>query len=64
MTQEKPLVTWKQIAAELQISEKVAKELLDKAKVPVMYFGRRVAIYPSTLRGCLEAYFNPPKDPL
>jgi len=54
MTHEKPLVTWKDISAYLKVSEKVAQAIIKKGNVPLLYFGRRVAIYPSTLKKYLE----------
>jgi hypothetical protein len=45
--EEKPLVTWKEIAGYLKINEKLAKKLL---KNYIHYLGRRVIIYPSDIK--------------
>ena len=50
MTQEKALVTWKEIAAALNVSEKTAKHICKECKVPLMRFGKRVAVWPKDLQ--------------
>ena len=51
MSIEKPLITWKMIAAYLRISRRLAKKLL---KHHVKYIGKRVAIYPSMVKRLIE----------
>ena len=57
MTQEQPLVTLKEIAAYLKVSERTAKRLLDKIKVPTLEaYMPLIAVYPFTLRKYMERY--------
>jgi len=51
---EQPLVTWQEIAKHLRVSKRVAKIALYDARVPIIHIGRRVAVYPSTLKLFLE----------
>ena len=61
MTQEKPLVTWKEIAAYLGVSRRTAKKIVRKIKVPFLeaYLPRK-AVYASDLQQYIK---RPIKDP-
>jgi len=55
MTQEKPLVGWKQICAYLNVEKKKAQRITKHAKVTFLPdYLPTVAIYPSTLKKYLE----------
>jgi len=61
MTEERPLVGWKDIAAYLtelyrtRVSENSAQELLERTKIPTLEsYLPNVAIYPSSLRETLS----------
>jgi len=55
MTQEKPLVTLKEIASYLKVNERTARRLLRKAHVPLIdAYKPIIAVYPFTLQKYLE----------
>ena len=54
MTQEQPLVSIGEIAKHLSCSKDTARRVLKTYKVPSFLIGRCIAIYPSSLKICLE----------
>lgn len=46
---ERPLVTWGEVAAYLKVSEKTARRFVVRNKIPRMWIGRCVAIYASAI---------------
>jgi len=55
----KPLLTWKQIAAYLKVSEKTAQQVFKIKRIPIFRTGRMVSTYPITLRRYLEDRAKP-----
>jgi len=56
MTQEQPLVSIGEIAKHLSCSKDTARKVLKTYKVPSFLIGRCVAVYPSSLKTCLERF--------
>ena len=67
MTTEQPLVSIGEIAHHLKCSKDTARKELKRNRVPTFKIGRHIAVYPSTLKTCLERTYyvtQPPESVL
>jgi hypothetical protein len=55
----RPLLTWKRIAAYLEVSERTAQQVFKIKKIPIFRTGRMVSTYPITLRRYVEDRAKP-----
>jgi hypothetical protein len=62
---EKPLISWGEIADFMRVSEKTARRIFKEYNIPLLdAYGKRPAIFPSTLRKYLEGDVLPSNDPI
>lgn len=58
MPEEKPLVSIGEIAEYLKCSKATARKELKRKHIPTFRIGRHIAVYPSTLKSCLEGTYS------